>query len=435
MEWMTAVCYFFAVVLLFILSHSSDRNNRRSFLSQLVVDKENESLKSSLDEAEAVLMNDAAREEEKQVVGSVLDIPEMSHLDLVRIPFADLKFLQAIGRGAMGDVIKAKYFGTIVVCKRMRRESITEASIVAFREEIELMASLRHPNIVQFIGASWDNCSNVCIVMEYLENGDMHSVLHSTIGRSFTWSDPLLKMAIDAAQGMLYLHSQENPIVHRDLKSVNILCSATFGCKVGDFGLSRRYRKDIDAMTTLVGTPFWLAPEVIRNERYGPSADVFSFGIVLTELETRRTPYHDQEETGLKVLMRIAQNKLRPSLPASCPPHRRQLIVDCLHDDPSKRPTFAQILARLQGIVQLEVEELALASSTTGIVGVSPALGGSPLLAGSAGPVGGPERRAPGLLRRSSTPPELQQQQQSTSSSSSRRDYFFDFINNVHNPT
>ncbi|TMW66113.1 hypothetical protein Poli38472_003878 [Pythium oligandrum] len=360
LEWMTAISYLFAVVLLFMLSHSSDRNNRRSFLSQLLVEKENESLKSYLNKAEAVLMNDAALDQEKQVVGKMLDDPQLEHLELVRIPFSDIKFLQAIGRGAMGDVIKAKYYGTIVVCKRMRRENITEDAILKFREEVELMSSLRHPNIVQFIGATWDNCSNVCIVMEYLENGDMHSVLHSNIGRSFTWADPLLKMAIDAAQGMLYLHSQEIPVVHRDLKSVNVFCSATFGCKVGDFGLSRRYKRDIDALTTLVGTPFWLAPEIIRSESYGPSADVFSFGIVLTELETRRTPYHDQEETGLKVLMRIAENKLRPSLPPTCPPRRRQLILDCLDGDPSRRPDFAEILRRLQGPVQQEIEESLL---------------------------------------------------------------------------
>lgn len=358
-EWMTSFSYGFAVVLLFILSRSSDLTNRRSFLSTFFVERENEALKSSLSKAEAALMNEPAGDEEKQVVDHVLDVPEMKALELFRIPFADLKFLQAIGRGAMGDVIKAKYLGTVVVCKRIRREHITETALESFREEIVLMSCLRHPNIVQFIGASWDNPSNLCIVMEYLENGDMHSVLHSTIGKNFSWADPLLKMAIDVVQGMLYLHSQEPPIVHRDLKSVNVLCSATYGCNVGDFGLSRRYKKGVDALTTLVGTPFWLAPEIIRNDRYGPAADVYSFGIVLTELETRNTPYNELSENGLKVLMRIAHNNLRPTLPPTCLATRRKLITDCLLDEPAKRPSFAEILARLQGPVQLEIEEVA----------------------------------------------------------------------------
>lgn len=357
-EWMTSFSYGFAVVLLFILSRSSDLTNRRSFLSTFVVERENEALKSSLNKAEAALLNEPAGEEVKQVVEHVLDVPEMKALELFRIPFADLKFLQAIGRGAMGDVIKAKYLGTIVVCKRIRREHITQSALESFREEVVLMSCLRHPNIVQFIGASWDNPSNLCIVMEYLENGDMHSVLHSTIGKKFTWADPLLKMAIDVVQGMLYLHSQEPPIVHRDLKSVNVLCSATYGCNVGDFGLSRRTdKKDVDSLTTLVGTPFWLAPEIIRNDRYGPAADVYSFGIVLTELETRNTPYHELCETGLKVLMSIALHNLRPTLPPTCLATRRKLITDCLLDEPAKRPSFAEILARLQGSVQLEIEE------------------------------------------------------------------------------
>ncbi|CAI5701978.1 unnamed protein product [Peronospora effusa] len=373
LQWIITFAYGMAVILLLVLSYSSDRTNRRSFLSNFLVEKENENLKSSLKEAEAALQNDSAHADEQRAVARVLAAPEMHHLEMVHIPFADFTFLEAIGRGSMGDVIKARYFGTIVVCKRMRREYIVESGVgrnrnetrdtfngdsalASFRDEIELMSCLRHPNIVQFIGASWDNASNLCIVMEYLENGDMHRVLHSGLGKNFTWADPLLKMAIDAVQGMLYLHSQKRPVVHRDLKSVNILCSATFGCKVGDFGLSRRYNKGVDALTTLVGTPFWLAPEIIRSERYGPEADVYSFGIVLTELETRHTPYHDQEETGLKVLMRVAHKGLRPSLPSSCLPERRKLIEDCLRDIPKRRPTFAQVLSRLQGPVLLEIE-------------------------------------------------------------------------------
>ncbi|CAH0513197.1 unnamed protein product [Peronospora belbahrii] len=373
LQWVITFAYGTAVILLLILSYSSDRTNRRSFLSNFLVEKKNENLKSSLKQAEAALQNDAAHADEERAVARILAAPEMRHLEMVHIPFADFTFLEAIGRGSMGDVIKARYFGTIVVCKRMRREHIVEpgggrnrnetrdtfngdSALASFRDEIELMSCLRHPNIVQFIGASWDNASNLCIVMEYLENGDMHRVLHSGLGKNFTWADPLLKMAVDAVQGMLYLHSQERPVVHRDLKSVNILCSATFGCKVGDFGLSRRYKEGVDALTTLVGTPFWLAPEIIRSERYGPEADVYSFGIVLTELETRCTPYHDQEETGLKVLMRVAHKGLRPSVPSTCLPERRKLIEDCLQDTPGRRPTFAQVLSRLQGPVLLEIE-------------------------------------------------------------------------------
>ncbi|ETW03145.1 TKL/DRK protein kinase [Aphanomyces invadans] len=339
--------------LLCMACYHSDRSARRSFLAKIHVEKENADLQFTLNRAEKALMNDSACDAETHAVRQVL---KSKHLEMIQIPFADLKFEKIIGRGASGEVIKASYLGTAVVCKRMRRDAITLPSIQRFREEIELMSCLRHPNIVQFIGASWDNCSNVCMVLEYMEHGDMHSVLHSAIGRSFVWSDPLLKMAVGAVSGMLYLHSQEPPVVHRDLKSVNLLCSATFGCKVSDFGLSRRYKKDLDALTTVVGTPFWLAPEVIRNEKYGISADIYSFGIVLTELETRQTPYHDIDQTGLKVMLRVAKDGLRPSLPPTCLPRRRQLIQDCLLDHPGSRPTFLEVLHRLQGEVREEIE-------------------------------------------------------------------------------
>ena len=93
--------------------------------------------------------------------------------------------------------------------------------------------------------------------MEYVPRGDLHSVLHSGLdATAFTWSDPLLKLALDAGQGMVYLHSQK--VMHRDLKSTNLLVSATFGCKVSDFGLSKRRVSWTKAYSSVIGTPYWI---------------------------------------------------------------------------------------------------------------------------------------------------------------------------------
>ncbi|KAG7385366.1 hypothetical protein PHYPSEUDO_001580 [Phytophthora pseudosyringae] len=108
LQWLITFAYGMAVVLLLILSYSTDRTNRRSFLSNFLVEKENENLKSSLKQAEAALQNDAAHADEERAVARVLAAPEMRHLEMVHIPFADVTFLQAIGRGSMGDVIKAR---------------------------------------------------------------------------------------------------------------------------------------------------------------------------------------------------------------------------------------------------------------------------------------------------------------------------------------
>lgn len=99
-------------------------------------------------------------------------------------------------------------------------------------------------------------------------------------------------MAIESARGMAYLHAQENPIVHRDLKSVNILVTSTYGCKVADFGMSRVGGPESNSpVQAIVGTPLWLAPEVVRQEPHTTASDVFSFGIVLSEIYSQADPY------------------------------------------------------------------------------------------------------------------------------------------------
>lgn len=104
----------------------------------------------------------------------------------------------------------------------------------------------------------------------------MFAVLRNPENR-LTWAKPILRMTIDTSRGMAYLHSMKPPIIHRDLKSMNILVSSTWGAKVSDFGLSRE--KSVDETMSVTGTPLWLPPEMIRGERYTEKADVYSFGI------------------------------------------------------------------------------------------------------------------------------------------------------------
>ncbi|ETV99798.1 TKL/DRK protein kinase, variant 1 [Aphanomyces invadans] len=230
---------------------------------------------------------------EKVVVDSILD--SRIHLRMAAINFKELKLQKIIGQGAFGEVIKGTYHGTPVVVKRMVRQKIDPENIRMFADEIQLMMNLRHPNIVQFIGASWNSYSNICFVTEFLDRGDLYSVLKNPRVQ-LSWKQPLLSMAIDISRGMAYLHSMDPPIIHRDLKSMNILVSSSFGAKISDFGLSRE--KVLDDTMSVTGTPLWLPPEMIRAERYSEKADVYSFGIVLTELDTRRIPYHDIKNVG-----------------------------------------------------------------------------------------------------------------------------------------
>ncbi|DBA03630.1 TPA: hypothetical protein N0F65_006809 [Lagenidium giganteum] len=294
---------------------------------------------------------------EKTVVETMLE--SNRGLRMAEINFNDLKLQKIIGAGAFGEVIKGTYCGTPVVVKRMLRNKIDENNMRMFGEEIQLMMNLRHPNIVQFIGASWNSYSNICFVTEFLERGDLFAVLRNPQNK-LSWVEPLLRMAIDTSRGMAYLHSMNPPIIHRDLKSMNILVSSTWCAKVSDFGLSRE--KATDETMSVTGTPLWLPPEMIRGERYTEKADVYSFGIVLAEMDTRKIPYHDvkpkgaskKKVSGSTLMHMVAYQNLRPSLSANCMKSVRELYDRCTSDDQSFRPTFEEIVQILENQVRKE---------------------------------------------------------------------------------
>ena len=159
--------------------------------------------------------------------------------------------------------------------------------------EVLLMCKLRHPCIVTFLGACWEPF--ICLVLEFMPAGSLDKLLWVEPGdidarADLTWDEPLLKMATDCALAMSFLHAFTPPIIHRDLKSPNLLISADRGgVKLADFGESRA--EDLEYTMTTVGSPLWMAPEVLRRERYGPSADVFGYGMVLLEMATLAKPW------------------------------------------------------------------------------------------------------------------------------------------------
>eukprot|EP00003_Mantamonas_plastica_P011703 TRINITY_DN2150_c0_g2_i3.p1 TRINITY_DN2150_c0_g2~~TRINITY_DN2150_c0_g2_i3.p1 ORF type:complete len:145 (-),score=31.01 TRINITY_DN2150_c0_g2_i3:42-476(-) len=137
--------------------------------------------------------------------------------------------------------------------------------------------------------------------------------------------------------------------MHRDLKSSNLLVDSHYNVKVSDFGYTK-IKTDTYAMTQC-GTPQWMAPEVLRNENYNESADVYSYGMVLWEMVTEAIPYAGQHP--LQVAIQIATQGLKPEQPTEGEPGFIQLIEDCMHEDASQRPSFSEILERLG---ELEVE-------------------------------------------------------------------------------
>jgi hypothetical protein len=266
----------------------------------------------------------------------------------------DLQVTDKIGRGSFGVVYKAVWMGVEVAVKKVECDDMSAEDYQNFLYEISMMSNLRHPNVLTFLGGSLEP-PNLCFVTEYAQRGSLHQVLKTT---QLTWMQRL-NMSLDAAKGLMYLHHQVPPIVHRDLKSLNLLVDETFKIKVADFGLSKDKNNDIN---TKMGTLNWVAPEILNDnsQPYTEKADLYSFGLVLWEILTNKTPY--EGKTTLQIVRLIDMGE-RPKVPTDADPEFAKLIVDCWHSDPAKRPPIEAVFKRLQAI-KARYDKAAQPSST-----------------------------------------------------------------------
>lgn len=213
-----------------------------------------------------------------------------------RIPYEKLKFREIISRGGYGEVFQGVYHNQRVAIKRLLPENRKRmASLEDFMKEALLLATLDHERIVRFVGVAWDSPRDLCIVLEYMPNGDLRSMLSEwrELGRKSGWADVRkVRIALHIAEALTYLHTLTPKIVHRDLKSKNVLLDEHWQAKISDFGVSRE-ESTHNTMTSNVGSSLWIAPEVMMGNNYDEKADIFSFGIVLTELDSLQLPYHN----------------------------------------------------------------------------------------------------------------------------------------------
>lgn len=281
-------------------------------------------------------------------------VKKINSLDptIFNIDYRDLENVKQIGGGNFGQVSKGTYFGTEVAIKQLL--DVDDKDMHKYIErEMATLRDMRHPNVVQFMGLS-RNLTDVYIVTEYIGGGDLRKILKDE-SKHLSW---LLraKIATDVAYAMTFLHSKG--LIHRDLKSNNLLVGENWKVKVCDFGFSRRVNKG--ELMTLCGTDEWMAPEVMCGERYDEKADVFSFGMVLTELVTRKKPVLRKPATGF----RFEPVPFRNSAPADCPPALIDLTILCSEQQPEKRPQFRDILPDLKNLVtELEAVEKAKPAS------------------------------------------------------------------------
>jgi serine/threonine protein kinase len=177
-----------------------------------------------------------------------------------------------------------------------------------------------------------------------VKHGSLRNLLSDGTVR-LTWKQRV-KLLRSAALGINYLHSLEPVILHRDLKPSNLLVDENMNVKVADFGFARI--KEENATMTRCGTPCWTAPEVIRGEKYSEKADVFSFGIIMWEVLTRRQPFAGRNFMG--VSLDVLEGR-RPQVPNDCVPAFKRLMKQCWHADAARRPAMEEVIRQLDFMI------------------------------------------------------------------------------------
>ncbi|XP_047941919.1 probable serine/threonine-protein kinase SIS8 isoform X4 [Salvia hispanica] len=261
------------------------------------------------------------------------------------IQWEDLQLKEEIGQGSFAVVYRGIWNGSDVAVKVYTGSQYDE-TLLDYKKEIDIMRRLRHPNVLLFMGASCKE-EKIAIVTEYMTRGSLFKTLH----RSNQSLDirRRLRIALDVARGMNYLHHRNPPIVHRDLKSSNLLVDKSWNVKVGDFGLSKLKHSTFLTARSGRGTPQWMAPEVLRNELSTEKSDVYSFGVVLWELMTERIPWSDLN--ALQVVGVVGFMNSRLDIPSSIDPQIASIISECWTSKSEDRPSFKDMIPKLANLL------------------------------------------------------------------------------------
>ncbi|CAK7269108.1 Protein kinase of the Mitotic Exit Network [Sporothrix epigloea] len=255
----------------------------------------------------------------------------------------DYRLGDCIGKGAFGSVYKAFNWGTgeAVAVKQIKLTDLPKSELRMIEAEIDLLKNLHHDNIVKYIGfVKSADCLN--IILEYCENGSLHSICKA-YGK---FPENLVGVYMtQVLQGLQYLHDQG--VIHRDIKGANILTTKDGTVKLADFGVSTSSLAGPDKEAQVVGTPYWMAPEIIQLSGATSASDIWSVGCTVIELLQGRPPYHNL--AAMPALFAIV-NDDHPPLPEGVSAAARDFLMQCFQKDPNLRVS-AKKLSRHPWIV------------------------------------------------------------------------------------
>lgn len=295
---------------------------------------------------------------------AIFTLPRISALSIINdeINYADLKFGKKVGSGGYKDVFVGSYKGAEVAIGVISALKLTDDDLTDIDKEMSLLQELRHDNIVRFVGISKDYqphldrpFSNVSVITEFCPYGDLSDYMQSRERPSF---QKQLGLMYGIAFGVSYLHARRPAIIHRDLKSLNILIDADEKAKITDFGLAKVRSKARAMMHSVVGTINWQAPEMwCENATYTEKVDVYSCGLIFWEVLMWSNKYPYIEMKDFQIYERVGKEGYRPPLHnhgdfKKYPRSMLDLIEIMWHASPDERPDMNQVLAALSEMIK-----------------------------------------------------------------------------------
>ncbi|MED6170339.1 hypothetical protein PIB30_029942 [Stylosanthes scabra] len=282
-----------------------------------------------------------------------------------------------LGEGGFGCVYKARFDDNLVVAVK-KLHCQTQNAQREFENEVELLSKIQHPNIIPLLGCSIDGDTRF-IVYQLMQNGSLEAQLHGpTRGSALTWN-MRMKIALDTARGLEYLHEHcHPPVIHRDMKSSNILLDANFNAKLSDFGLAITDGSQSKKNIKLSGTLGYVAPEYLLDGKLTDKSDVYAFGVVLLELLLGRKPVEKLAPaqcqsivtwampalTDRTKLMNIVDPVIKDTMDVKHLYQVAAVAVLCVQPEPSYRPLITDVLHSLVPLVPIHLGGTLRSSSS-----------------------------------------------------------------------